>query len=76
MSALLDGIGGLGDGYVLHEWADLIAKKQAEAAAKAAAEALVVPPVDTPAEPTATNGPTAVPSVKGTSQPRAVTPVE
>ncbi len=76
VSALLDGIGGLGDGYVLHEWADLIAKKQAEAAAKAAAEALVVPPVDTPAEPTATNGPTAVPSVKGTSQPRAVTPVE
>ena len=38
---LMDGIGGIGDGFALHEWEDIIAKKKAEqeAAAKAAAEA-------------------------------------
>ncbi|MCG8602178.1 MAG: hypothetical protein MI807_18685, partial [Verrucomicrobiales bacterium] len=41
-SELLEGIGGIGEGYELHQWEDLIAKKQAEkkaAAEKAAAEA-------------------------------------
>ena len=40
-SALLEGIGGIGEGYELHQWEDLIAKKQAEREAleKAKAEA-------------------------------------
>ena len=40
-SELLDGIGGIGEGYELHQWEDLIAKKQAEREAleKAKAEA-------------------------------------
>lgn len=62
---LLDGIGGIGEGYSLHEWEDLIARKMAEqAAAEAAAaeeaEATGVPdpandgepgPPDAPAQP-------------------------
>ncbi|MDF1826224.1 MAG: glycoside hydrolase family 75 protein [Verrucomicrobiales bacterium] len=35
---LLDGIGGIGEGYQLHQWEDLIAKKKAEQEAAAAAE--------------------------------------
>ncbi|MEM7698871.1 MAG: glycoside hydrolase family 75 protein [Verrucomicrobiota bacterium] len=38
-SELLEGLGGLGDGYQLHQWEDLIAKKQAERAADEAAAA-------------------------------------
>ncbi|MEC5126702.1 glycoside hydrolase family 75 protein [Verrucomicrobiales bacterium BCK34] len=38
-SALLDGIGGIGEGYELHQWEDLIAKKQAERKALEEAEA-------------------------------------
>lgn len=48
-SELMEEIGGIGEGYSLHEWEDLIAKKKAEqeAAEKAAAEA------EKPAEETA-----------------------
>ncbi|MEM6915177.1 MAG: glycoside hydrolase family 75 protein [Verrucomicrobiota bacterium] len=34
-SELLEGIGGIGEGYLLHEWEDLIAKKKAEQEAAA-----------------------------------------
>lgn len=53
-SELLEEIGGLGEGYTLHEWEDLIAKKNAEqeaaAAAEAAAEAEAEAPEDPPAQ--------------------------
>lgn len=50
---LLGGLGGLGEGYRLHEWEDLIAKRklEKEAAAKAAADATATP--EAPAEPKA-----------------------
>ena len=34
-SELLDGIGGIGEGFELHQWEDLIARKKAEAATAA-----------------------------------------
>ncbi len=52
-SSLIDEIGGLGEGYSLHRWEDLIAKKKAEEeAAKKEAEAPASesPPAETPAE--------------------------
>lgn len=50
-SELLGGVGGLGEGYHLHQWEDLIAKKRAQAAPK--------PPE--PPEPTAPPSPPATP---------------
>lgn len=41
---LLDGIGGVGDGYALHTWDDIIAKRHAEAEAKKAAGNPPAPP--------------------------------
>jgi hypothetical protein len=35
---LLDGIGGLGEGFTLHQWEDFIAKKNAEKEAEEAAK--------------------------------------
>lgn len=46
-SELLSGIGGLGDGYQLHQWEDLIAKKRKAAAPKP------TKPVETPPAPSA-----------------------
>lgn len=57
---LLDGIGGLGEGYELHEWVDLIARRNAgkkakeeaeKKAADEAAEAKEEPAQEKPAEP-------------------------
>ena len=58
---LMDGIGGIGEGFALHEWEDLIAKKKAEqeaAAAEASAKAEAEKPTedapvaeDAPAQP-------------------------
>ncbi len=79
VSALLDGIGGLGPNFKLHEWEDLVAKKQAEAAAKAAAEAEPPPSTEPPATttPPATNeAPATETPAPETPQPRDVTPVE
>lgn len=52
-SALLAEIGGIGEGYALHQWEDLIAKK------KAAVEPAVTPPPTAPATPTAPAAPAA-----------------
>lgn len=48
-SELLAGIGGLGEGYKLHEWEDLIAKKRATAAPPAPKPAVVPPSPSPPA---------------------------
>lgn len=52
-SELLGGLGGLGEGYQLHQWEDLIAKKnqpvQAAKVKAAAAKAVAKPPVVKPA---------------------------
>ncbi|HRQ87242.1 MAG TPA: glycoside hydrolase family 75 protein [Bacteroidia bacterium] len=55
-ASLLDEIGGIGEGYTLHHWEDLVAKKKAESeAAKAPAEPAANPPTEpaekAPAEP-------------------------
>jgi hypothetical protein len=63
---LLGGLGGLGEGYQLHEWEDLIAKKKAEAQGD-------VPAVSPPAAPVATPPP----AVESPALPRpATTPGE
>lgn len=49
-SELLGGIGGLGEGYQLHQWEDLIAKKRAAAAPPAPKPAVVPPASPVPAE--------------------------
>jgi hypothetical protein len=78
-STFLGEIGGIGDGYSLHQWEDLIAKKKAEveAAAAAAAEAAkdtgtAEPPVDgaseTPAAPKPPGDAPAVPAAGETPQ--------
>ncbi len=50
-STLLEEIGGIGEGYSLHQWEDLIAKKRAEveAAAETPAKVPAVPAEETPA---------------------------
>jgi hypothetical protein len=50
-STLLEEIGGIGEGYSLHQWEDLIAKKRAEveAAAENPAKVPAVPAEETPA---------------------------
>lgn len=60
---LIDSLGGIGQGYALHSWEDLIAKRHAEAEAKKAAAEATAPPVPptAPPAPTATPGPTAIP---------------
>lgn len=45
---LLDGLGGLGEGYELHRWEDLIAKKRAAKSAPASAPPAVAPPPPAP----------------------------
>lgn len=48
---LINGLGGLGEGYALHQWEDLIAKKRAAAAAEPVDAPAVAPPADRPALP-------------------------
>lgn len=49
---LVNGIGGIGEGYKLHQWEDLIAKKKAEQEAAAEeAEATDAPAEEAPAQP-------------------------
>lgn len=65
-SALLADIGGLGEGYSLHRWEDLIAKKKAEQeAAKAAAT------TPTPADPAPATEPAPAPATGSSAEPTA-----
>ncbi len=61
-SALMSEIGGIGQGYSLHRWEDLIAKKRAEKEAAEAAAAAAVNPAPAPAAPAETPATTPAPA--------------
>ncbi|MBU6180050.1 MAG: hypothetical protein KGR69_10310, partial [Verrucomicrobia bacterium] len=65
-SALLAEIGGIGEGYALHQWEDLIAKK------KATVEPAVTPPPTAPATPAPPEAP-AAPAVPAVPAPAPTT---
>lgn len=71
-SALLSEIGGIGEGYSLHRWEDLIAKRRAEKeAAEAAAATAVAPEAATPADAPAQATPATTPAPAAPATPAA-----